>query len=374
MAKEIQTFLLADRTQDRADSSPQPGNCPLCGLAQQCLELAEDLFDRVEIRRIRRQINCHAARGLDRFRHAGDLVGWKVVHDDDVTTVERRGQTSFDIGEKYPSVHRPINHEGSYDCVMAQAGYQRDRLPMPMRNGADQPFTTGATAPQPHHLGAGGGFVDEYQPGRVKHELFSPPASARAGYVRPLLLRGVKGFFLKVKSCRAKNRQTAVRLPGIRRLRIVATISSSVKSGCWATRASSAFACFSNGDLLPPVGFALALPVSRHRCNHFTAELGHRLKLSAASRRDAPASTASITRSRKSSEYGFGIAWTPKGRISAVRLVPRHALGNPFDSTQPGNALAPIVAALWAAGVTSWYGIAKALNARGVPTATGRGV
>src|SRR5271154_5386978 len=143
----------------------------------------------------RRQINCHAARGLDRFRHAGDLVGWKVVHDDDVTTVERRGQTSFDIGEKYPSVHRPINHEGSYDCVMAQAGYQRDRLAMPMRNGADQPFTTGATAPQPHHLGAGGGFVDEYQPGRVKHELFSPPASARAGYVRPLLLRGVKGFF-----------------------------------------------------------------------------------------------------------------------------------------------------------------------------------
>src|SRR5271154_4749074 len=146
----------------------------------------------------------------------------------------------------------------------------------------------------------------------------------------------------QVKSCRAKNRQTAVRLPGIRRLRIVATISSSVKSGCWATRASSAFACFSNGDLLPPVGFALALPVSRHRCNHFTAELGHRLKLSAASRRDAPASTASITRSRKSSEYGFGIAWTPKGRISAVRLVPRHALGNPFDSTQPENALAPV--------------------------------
>ena len=182
-------------------------------------------------------------------------------------------------------------------------------------------------------------FVDEYQPGRVKHELLSPPASACAGHVRPLLLSGVQRFFLKVKSCRAKNRQTAMRLPGMRRLRIAVTISSSVKSGCRATSASSAFACSSNGDLLPPVGFALALPVSRHRCNHFTAELGHRLKLSAASRRDAPASTASITRSRKSSEYGFGIAWTPKGRISAVRLVPRHALGNPFDSTQPENAL-----------------------------------
>jgi hypothetical protein len=53
-------------------------------------------------------------------------------------------------------------------------------------------------------------------------------------------------------------------------------------------------------DLFDRVDFALALPVSRQRCNHFTAELGHKLKLSAASRRDAPASTASITRSRPS--------------------------------------------------------------------------
>ena len=195
MAKEIQTFLLADRTQDQADSSPQPGNCPLCGLAQECLEFAEDLFDRVEIRRIRRQINCHGVRGLDRFRCAGDFVGWKVVHDDDVTTAERRGQTSFDIGEKYPSVHWPINHEGGHDCVMAQAGYQRAGFPMSMRNATHQPFTAQATAPQPHHVGAGGGFVDEYQPGRVEHELLSPPASACAGHVRPLLFRGAQAFF-----------------------------------------------------------------------------------------------------------------------------------------------------------------------------------
>jgi hypothetical protein len=96
------------------------------------------------------------------------------------------------------------------------------------------------------------------------------------------------------------------------RLRIAATISSSVKSGCWATRASSAFACSSNRDLLPPVGFALALPVSRHRCNHFTAKLGHRLNLSAASRRDAPASTASITRSRNHQNMASALLGPPK--------------------------------------------------------------
>src|SRR5262245_37671558 len=67
-------------------------------------------------------------------------------------------------------------------------------------------------------------------------------------------------------------------------------------------RANSHSTCSSNGDVLPPLSFALAYPVSRQRCNHLTAELALRLKLSAASRRDAPAATASITRSRKSSE------------------------------------------------------------------------
>lgn len=98
----------------------------------------------------------------------------------------------------------------------------------------------------------------------------------------------------------------------MRRLRIAVTISSSVKSGCSATNARSHSACASNGDLLPPLGFAFALPVSRQRRHHLTAELGLSLNVSAASRRDAPDSTASITRSRRSSEYGFGIDRAPQ--------------------------------------------------------------
>jgi hypothetical protein len=47
------------------------------------------------------------------------------------------------------------------------------------------------------------------------------------------------------------------RLPvGIPRLLIAVTISSSVKSGCSVTKLSSHFACASNGDVLPPQGFA----------------------------------------------------------------------------------------------------------------------
>ena len=67
------------------------------------------------------------------------------------------------------------------------------------------------------------------------------------------------GFFLKLILCRSKKRHTALRLPEIRRLRIAATISSSVKSGCPATSASKKSACRSSGEMLPPLGLA-AMP------------------------------------------------------------------------------------------------------------------
>jgi hypothetical protein len=66
------------------------------------------------------------------------------------------------------------------------------------------------------------------------------------------------------------------------------------------------------GEMLPPVGLAATLPVSCQRCIHLTAELALTSKRSAASRRDAPVSTASSTRSRKSKEQGFGIDRPPK--------------------------------------------------------------
>jgi len=119
-------------------------------------------------------------------------------------------------------------------------------------------------------------------------------------------------LFLKLMPWRTNSRQAALRLPAIRRLRIAATISSSVRSGCSAISASKQSACFSSGEMLPPVGLAATLPVSCQRCIHLTAELALTSKRSAASRRDAPVSTASSTRSRKSKEQGFGIDRPPK--------------------------------------------------------------
>jgi hypothetical protein len=60
---------------------------------------------------------------------------------------------------------------------------------------------------------------------------------------------------LKLILCRLKKRHTALRLPAIRRLRIAATISSSVKSDCWEIKANSQSACSSNGEILPQLAW-----------------------------------------------------------------------------------------------------------------------
>ena len=88
----------------------------------------------------------------------------------------------------------------------------------------------------------------------------------------------------------------------------------------------------------PPVGLAAILPVSSQRCSHFTAELALTSKQPAASRRDAPAITASSRRNRKSREQGFGIDLPQKNESMPRDSLIRVRLRIP-DSTQPRYAL-----------------------------------
>jgi hypothetical protein len=102
---------------------------------------------------------------------------------------------------------------------------------------------------------------------------------------------------------------------------MAARISSRVKSGCLAIRAKIQSECSSNGETLPPLRFGAALPVSLQRWHHRTTELTPTLKISAISRRDAPLSTASTARSRKSVEYGLGIDLAPQAnQFPQIRL------------------------------------------------------
>ena len=80
------------------------------------------------------------------------------------------------------------------------------------------------------------------------------------------------------------------------------------------------------------------LPVACRRCIHLIAELGLTSNQSAASRREAPDSTPSTTRSRNSKEHGFGIDPPSKPKSMPARFNYPSLPGNP-DITQPKSAL-----------------------------------
>ena len=54
------------------------------GLAKQRFEFGEELFDGVQVGRIRRQIEQRCLRRSDGFFHPGDLVAAEIIEDHDV--------------------------------------------------------------------------------------------------------------------------------------------------------------------------------------------------------------------------------------------------------------------------------------------------
>ena len=75
---------------------------------EQCLQLGEDLRDRIEIGALGRQVGELGALGLDGFAAAGDLVGGEVVHDDDVAGGERRREGLLDPSAEARTVDRAV--------------------------------------------------------------------------------------------------------------------------------------------------------------------------------------------------------------------------------------------------------------------------
>ena len=97
-------------------------------------------------------------------------------------------QHLLDIGEEHLAVDRAIEHTGGNQAVAAQTSDEGRGMPVPMRDGIDQPMAHLGPAVGPGHIGFGPGLVDEDQPGRIKRRLALTPFRTRLGHVRPILL------------------------------------------------------------------------------------------------------------------------------------------------------------------------------------------
>jgi hypothetical protein len=135
------------------------------------------------------------AGGFDGFPRVAHLVGRQVVHDDDVAVPQRRREQVLDVGDEGLAVHRPVEDHRRRNPVEPQAGHQRGRLPVAVRDRGAAALAPRAASAQARHPGARSGLVDEDEPGRVEVGLELGPGLAARGYVGARLLAGVRSLF-----------------------------------------------------------------------------------------------------------------------------------------------------------------------------------
>jgi len=195
MPKEVLALIGGEAVEDGPDPVPECRDGTLCGSAQMGFELGEGLLDRIEVRRVWRQIEKLRPCGLDNLAYHLALVGGQIVHHHDVAALQCRHEALFEIAAEDCTIHWFVDHEGGGHGVMSEAGDKGRDLPMTVRDFGDQALPTFGAASEPGHIGAGAGLIDKNQACGVKQRLIGFPEHAGGGYVGAILLAGVYGFF-----------------------------------------------------------------------------------------------------------------------------------------------------------------------------------
>ena len=163
-------------------------------------QLGIGFFDRVHVRTVGRQISQLGSDGFYELLDPRSLVAREIVHDDDVAWRERGNKALLHPILEQGGVDRPVENLRRGQAGKADAGDERDRLVMAMRNGGAQPSSAPATSAFARQIGGSPSLVDEDEFQRIEVGLPGEPVPALLQNVRALLLLGVRGLFLTVIS------------------------------------------------------------------------------------------------------------------------------------------------------------------------------
>src|SRR5438309_3022546 len=136
-----------------------------------------------------------SASGFNRFAHTLHFVDRQVVHDDRLALSQGGHQSDPHPSQEHFSVYWPFKNPGGTGSGAADAGDQRGRQIMSLRDVSHQPLVGGGTAILPGHLQIGAALVHEYQAAGTKRCDTLRPASTLLRHVGPVLLGGVERFF-----------------------------------------------------------------------------------------------------------------------------------------------------------------------------------
>jgi hypothetical protein len=107
--EEAASLLPRDREERLSQCLEQPLSGAGLSFSQYDLDLRESLLDRIQIRRVSRQLQKLASGLFDEFGHALALMGTQVVHHYDLSDSEVSDQELLDVGLEDESVHRAFD-------------------------------------------------------------------------------------------------------------------------------------------------------------------------------------------------------------------------------------------------------------------------
>lgn len=195
MPEIVFAFFLRDFFDGFPDALPESLLGSPGAFSDQGFELREHHLNGVQVRGVRRQEEAFGTDSLDRRRHAGDLVGGQVVHDDDVAGFEVWYEELFDPAQKGRTVHRTIKDQRSDDPVVAQTRGKGRCRPVATGSFGHQALPAQAPSAQRCHIGSSPGLIDKDQLVRVQRMLRALPEPAGKGNIRAILFTGVQRFF-----------------------------------------------------------------------------------------------------------------------------------------------------------------------------------
>jgi hypothetical protein len=183
-------FISGEGVQQFADAGPERIDLALGGFAQERFQFGEQELDRIEIGRLRRQVAQLGTNRFDCLSHAGCLVRFEVIHNDDVAARQGRGQALANISQEDHPVHRLSITNGAVTAPATKVLI----FQCPCGTRPTNRFAPRRAAAASYHVGGGAGLVGEPQPRRIKRKLIlSPALSPRPHPAVPVRWRA--GFF-----------------------------------------------------------------------------------------------------------------------------------------------------------------------------------
>ena len=119
----------------------------------------------------------------------------EIVHDDNVTWLQRRDEDLDDVGEEALAIDRAVEQARGREPVVSKRREERQGPPPGMGHAIDNTATAPAPTSERRHVRLRPGLVDEDETRRINRRLTLLPALAMPRDVGPFLLARQHAFF-----------------------------------------------------------------------------------------------------------------------------------------------------------------------------------